>query len=152
MNKDETTKSKDFSKKVEEPKETLTPKEIKEDTRDGVKEEAFPKGERVDPTKEEKFKKDEELVKKDVEEKTRVKVKPVPPSLMEKLYNTLIRIERMLEWLVVQRVTDAQKLIKQPNITDILKEIAVKMEDEKTEGGEPAKTEEEKEDEVPPTT
>ena len=62
-------------------------------------------------------------------------------------HDRLVRIERMLEWLVVQRVTDAQKLIKQPNITDILKEIMSKMADEKPKEKKEG-TEEEKEDEV----
>ena len=127
----------------------------------------------------EAFKKDEALVKKDVEEKTRVEEPSKKPKeeatkvlerisgemwerLLRKVFGEqLTRIERMLEWLVVQRVTDAQKLIKQPNITDILKQIAVKMEAEKPKEAPKEKTEEEKEDEktegggpseVPPTT
>ena len=70
----------------------------------------------------------------------------------------LVRIERMCEWLVVQRVTDDQKLVKQPNISDILKQIMSNMEPEKSK--ETALEEdialrdkvEKKKDEVPPTT
>jgi len=127
MNKDETTEASKPGDKTKPGTEASKEPEKEVDV--------VPKGTKVDLTKEEKFKEDEELVKKDVEEKTRVEVKPMSPSLMEKLYNTLIRMNRMLEWLIVQRVTDDQKLIKQPNIADIFQEIASKMDDKKTEGG-----------------
>lgn len=88
-----------------------------------------PKGSKVDLTKEEKPK----------EEATKI-LERISGELWERLLRKvlgeqLVRIERMLEWLIVQRVTDDQKLIKQPNIADIFKEIASKMDDKKTEGG-----------------
>ena len=131
MNKDETTKPKD-EKKEEELKQKEKPKEeLKKEVQ------VVPKGTKVDLTKEEKPK--EETGAKSPER--------ISSELWEDLFRAvlkdrLIRIERMLEWLIVQRVTDDQKLIKQPNIADIFKEIASKMEAEKKK----------KEDEVPPTT
>jgi hypothetical protein len=109
---------------VEKPKkEALTSKEIREDTRGGLKED--PSGPAREP-KEEKPKAKEVVTLDD-------------PTV----YARLVRMERMLEWLIVQRVTDDQKLIKQPNIADIFRDIASKMKDEKKQ---------EKEDEVPTDT
>lgn len=106
--------------------------------------EVLPKGSKVDLTKEEKPK--EGAVTTDPKILERISGE-LWERLLRKVFEVqLTRMERMLEWLIVQRVTDDQKLIKQPNIADIFKEIATKMEDEKTEGGGPG------EEEIPPTT
>ena len=120
--------------------------------------EVLPKGSKVDLTKEEKPKKP--VDEKAIEAMKKISVEMWTDLLEAVLGARLRRIERMLEWLVVQRVTDDQKLIKQPNISDILKQIMSNMEpaglptkaekteeekeDEKTEGGGPS--------EVPPAT
>jgi len=84
-----------------------------------------PKGEHVDPTEPKEAPK--EKPKEETERKPGMMLYPA-----KEIHDRLIRIERMLEWLIVQRVTDDQKLIKQPNIADIFKEIASKMEPIKT--------------------
>ena len=114
---DDETKEVPIEKPKEEPK-----KEVQ----------VVPKGTKVDLTKEPKWAPKE----KSKEEA----LKGISSEMWEDLFRAvlkdrLVRIERMLEWLIVQRVTDDQKLIKQPNIADIFKEIASKMDDKKTEGG-----------------
>jgi len=112
MNKDETTK----------PKEEKKEEELKQKEK-----------ERLDMVAKEKAKKEEE--EKPKEETLPVNLANMKLALVKTLLDKLVRMERMLEWLIVQRVTDDQKLIKQPNIADIFKEIASKMDDKKTEGG-----------------
>lgn len=98
-----------------------------------------PKGSKVDLTKEAELKVEPEVKKEEVIPVNLANMKLV---LMKELVDKLVRMERMLEWLIVQRVTDDQKLIKQPNIADIFREIASRMQDEKKE----------KKDEVPTDT
>jgi len=44
----------------------------------------------------------------------------------QETYNRLVRVERMLEYLVIARITNDQKLLPEPNIKDIVREIAAR--------------------------
>ena len=81
-----------------------------------------PKEEKLKET----FKKDEELVKKDIEEKTRVEDKKVVTLDDPTSYARLVRMERMVEYLVVSQIDNAQKILPEPDIRDIVHEIAAK--------------------------
>ena len=147
-------------------KPTLPPPNPKEKLGSGLRpEEEKPKEEikdREGPLVDKELPPNEIVIKKVKPEEEKPKEKRVSPddtsfhvnltelkfTSVKEFFDKLTCIERMVEWLVVQRVTDAQKLVKQPNITDILKKIMSKMEPVKV----PTETEEEKEDEVPPTT
>lgn len=96
----------------------------------------------MDKTKEKKI---AELIHKDIEKETRVEMKPVPPSQLDRMEKCLNHLHRMLKWVIVRKkldylshdleeneyrdeyrkpiLDDMFKLGKQlPDISDIIKE------------------------------
>jgi len=55
----------------------------------------------------------------------------------QETYNRLVRVERMLEYLVIARITNDQKLLPEPNIKDIVREIAAREKGKKDDKGNP---------------
>ena len=123
----------------------LTSKELQEDTRGGLKEDPAKPIHDLPPEKKEVVvspnPKEDALKKKEKERLAMVakeklkKASPEDKSLhlnlteaeitsVKVFHDRLVRIERMLEYLVIYAVTDLQKILPEPNIRDILAEIA----------------------------
>ena len=76
---------------------------------------------KMDKTKEKEIAK---LIHKDIEKETRVEMKPVPPTQLDRMEKCLNHVYRMLNWLVIHKQSefkDEIMILEQlPDISDII--------------------------------